>query len=123
MGCGHVPGCSLVPEVACGKHQVISLKIASIAAVHLVVLQNGLPACLLLQAMVSQVSHDHGLLAERISRLTGTEGSARLQAALQRVRQEVLAELQAAEEEAAAGTEADSVWEETSEAGSRPVSR
>eukprot|EP00878_Enallax_costatus_P021250 GHUV01022492.1.p1 GENE.GHUV01022492.1~~GHUV01022492.1.p1 ORF type:complete len:1095 (+),score=464.09 GHUV01022492.1:138-3422(+) len=76
-----------------------------------------------LQAMVSQVSHDHHLLAERIARLTGVEGSARLQAALEQVRQGVLAELQAAEEAAAAGTEFDSVWEEASEAGSRPMSR
>lgn len=59
-----------------------------------------LPPTSLLQAMVSQVSHDHSLLAERIARLTGSEGSARLHAALQQVRQEVLVELQAAEEEA-----------------------
>eukprot|EP00775_Hariotina_reticulata_P010274 gene10274-10433_t len=36
-----------------------------------------------LQAMINQVSHDHALLADRIARLTGPEGSARLAAALE----------------------------------------
>lgn len=66
--------------------------------------------------MISQVSHDHALLAERIARLTGAEGSARLEAALAHVRQQVAAELQAAEE-AAAGSEAS--WETTSEVANR----
>lgn len=47
--------------------------------------------------MINHVSHDHSLLAERIARLTGPEGSARLQVALEQVRQEVLAELEAEE--------------------------
>jgi hypothetical protein len=63
---------------------------------------DGVSLSLLLQAMVAQVSHDHALLAERIERLTGAEGSARLRAALAHVRQQVEKELAAAAEEAAA---------------------
>ncbi|KAF8072855.1 hypothetical protein HT031_000515 [Scenedesmus sp. PABB004] len=60
-----------------------------------------------LRAMVAHVAHDHALLAERIARLAGAEGSARLAAALEHVRQQVSAELTAAEEaEAAAAAEA-----------------
>jgi glycine cleavage system regulatory protein len=65
-----------------------------------------------MQAMVTQVSHDHSLLAERIARLTGAEGSARLEAALAHVRQQVAAEIQAAEEAASEAS-----WETASEAG------
>lgn len=61
--------------------------------------------------MISQVSHDHTLLAERIARLTGPDGSARLEAALAHVRQQVAAELQAAEDAASEAS-----WETTSEA-------
>lgn len=71
--------------------------------------------CLLyvrLQAMVAQVSHDHTLLAERIARLTGPDGSARLEAALAHVRQQVAAELQAADDAASEAS-----WETTSDAG------
>lgn len=67
--------------------------------------------------MVSQVSHDHNLLAERIARLMGVEGSERLHTALQQVRQEVLAELQAAEE--AVALETDLQAENCSEVGRR----
>jgi hypothetical protein len=66
------------------------------------------------QAMIAQVSHDHALLAERIARLTGAEGAARLEAALAHVRQQVAAELQAAEEAASEAS-----WETASEAGVR----
>eukprot|EP00879_Flechtneria_rotunda_P013903 GHRR01014520.1.p1 GENE.GHRR01014520.1~~GHRR01014520.1.p1 ORF type:complete len:850 (+),score=337.18 GHRR01014520.1:158-2707(+) len=52
-----------------------------------------------LQAMISQVSHDHALLAERIAHLTGPDGSARLTAALEVVRQQVAAELQAQDQQ------------------------
>lgn len=62
--------------------------------------------------MIAQVSHDHALLAERIARLTGAEGSARLEAALAHVRQQVAAELQAAEDAASEAS-----WETASEAG------
>lgn len=68
--------------------------------------------CTALQAMISQVAHDHALLAERIARLTGPEGSARLKAALAHVRQQVAAELQAADDMASEAS-----WETTSEAG------
>ncbi|GBF92073.1 hypothetical protein Rsub_04420 [Raphidocelis subcapitata] len=69
-----------------------------------------------LQAMVAQVRHDHGLLHDRIGRLTGPDGAARLEAALEAVRREVAAEV----EEAAGEGE----WESASEAGrSRPGSR
>lgn len=65
-----------------------------------------------MQAMITQVSHDHSLLAERIARLTGAEGSARLEAALAHVRLQVAAEIQAAEEAASEAS-----WETASEAG------
>jgi hypothetical protein len=65
-----------------------------------------------LQAMIAQVSHDHALLAERIARLTGPDASARLEAALAHVRQQVAAELQAADDAASEAS-----WETTSEAG------
>lgn len=64
--------------------------------------------------MIAQVSHDHALLAERIARLTGAEGAARLEAALAHVRQQVAAELQAAEDAASEAS-----WETASEAGVR----
>ena len=53
-----------------------------------------------LQAMVHQVSHDHNLLRERVVRLTGAEGGARLEAALQAARADVDAELEEAGSEA-----------------------
>lgn len=59
------------------------------------------------QAMVSQVRHDHSLLHERVLRLTGPEGVARLDAALQAVREEVEAEMDEAASEAS--------WESASE--------
>lgn len=62
--------------------------------------------------MIAQVSHDHALLAERIARLAGSDGSARLEVALAHVRQQVKAELQAAEEDAA-------LMEDAPEAGNR----
>ena len=49
-----------------------------------------------LRAMVSQVAHDHSLLAERVARLTGADGAARLAAALEAAREEVAAEVEAA---------------------------
>lgn len=64
------------------------------------------------QAMIAQVSHDHALLAERIARLTGPDGSARLQVALAHVRQQVAAELQAADDAASEAS-----WETASDAG------
>lgn len=64
------------------------------------------------QAMIAQVSHDHSLLAERIARLTGPDGSARLEAALAHVRQQVAAELQSADDVASEAS-----WETTSDAG------
>jgi len=63
-----------------------------------------------LQAMVSQVRHDHALLHERVKRLTGEEGVKRLDAALLAARDEVAAELEEAQSEAGS-------WETTSEAG------
>jgi hypothetical protein len=71
---------------------------------------------LLPQAMINQVSHDHALLADRIARLTGPEGSARLAAALEHVRLQVAAELAA--EAAAAAEESDAGWETASDSGS-----
>lgn len=71
------------------------------------------PLFLCAQAMITQLAHDHALLAERIERLTGAEGAARLEAALAHVRQQVAAELQAAEEAAAS----EASWETASEAG------
>ena len=45
-----------------------------------------------LQAMVEAVAHDHGLLRERVRRLTGSAGLVRLDAALSGVRAAVAAE-------------------------------
>lgn len=74
----------------------------------------------LLQAMVEHVSHDHALLAERIARLTGPEGSAHLAAALEHVRQQVAAELAVAEaEEAVAGEDMEVSSEGSSDSPSR----
>jgi hypothetical protein len=73
--------------------------------------------------MVVHVKHDHALLAERIARLTGTEGSARLVVALDHVRQQVAAEVAAAEAEAEsqAAAEASEASSETSSAAGSPA--
>ena len=71
------------------------------------------------------VKHDHALLtllAERIARLTGPEGSARLAVALDHVRQQVEAELAAAEAEAEAeAAEAAETSSETSSVAGSPA--
>uniref|UniRef100_A0A383WBG9 Uncharacterized protein n=1 Tax=Tetradesmus obliquus TaxID=3088 RepID=A0A383WBG9_TETOB len=75
-----------------------------------------------LKAMVVHVKHDHALLAERIARLTGAEGSARLAVALDHVRQQVAAEIAAAEAEAEAeAAEAAETSSETSSAAGSPA--
>jgi hypothetical protein len=56
--------------------------------------------------MIHQVSHDHALLRDRVVRLTGEEGAARLEAAIEAARADVDAEL----EEAGS----DSSWESAS---------
>lgn len=48
----------------------------------------------MMQAMISQVRHDHALLRERIQRLTGPDGVHRLVTALEHVRNQVAVELQ-----------------------------
>lgn len=74
------------------------------------------------QAMVVHVKHDHALLAERIARLTGAEGSARLAVALDHVRQQVAAEVAAAEAEAEAeAAEAAETSSDTSSAAGSPA--
>ncbi|WIA29010.1 hypothetical protein OEZ86_011527 [Tetradesmus obliquus] len=75
-----------------------------------------------LKAMVVHVKHDHALLAERIARLTGAEGSARLAVALDHVRQQVAAEVAAAEAEAEAeAAEAAETSSDTSSAAGSPA--
>jgi hypothetical protein len=64
------------------------------------------------QALVSQVRHDHALLHERVLRLTGADGAARLGDALAAARREAAVE---AAEAAEAASEAS--WESASEAG------
>jgi hypothetical protein len=73
--------------------------------------------------MVVHVKHDHALLAERIARLTGADGSARLAVALDHVRQQVAAEIAAveAEAEAEAAADASEASSETSSAAGSPV--
>jgi hypothetical protein len=72
-----------------------------------------------LKAMMAHVRHDHALLAERISRLTGADGSARLAAALDHVRAQVAAELTAAEAEEAAAAAAEENEESDKVTGTR----
>jgi hypothetical protein len=71
--------------------------------------------------MVVHVKHDHALLAERITRLTGTDGSARLVVALDHVRQQVEAEIAAAEAEAEAAADDAETSSETSSAAGSPA--